>query len=399
MQLLAAIDKDRFQVFEVTKTSAEVVSSAAWTRQNDLVSSLTNAIGEHQLKNKPLIFGLASELCLACQFKLPTSTAKLRTEAIRFEAERYLPLSAEDFAATFSVSGADVFCVACDRSLVEALAAITPRTAAVLPLALMAARITAGRPESEESKQIAFQLDGRLETVIWAKGPRQWTSTPIDVDVSADASNESDVAAAISIDLAKLLTDSGMPSSSALSEIDLTADPTMLSSGNAQSEQSVQRLCQVIVLAAMVVVFAMLFRRNRIYEHIASVEQSQSEVFGSIFPKARPQGITRKLKSELTRRISFSREVGEWRQQFPEAGSSFVDALQVCLQQKEIVLRQLAVSGESAKIELGCRDKAQAAICVRSLAQAGFVVEAPVVKPHGRIYRATVVAARVEATE
>lgn len=89
----------------------------------DLQAVLTELIGGLPLSQ--VCFGLGSELCFSCRFSRPMSGKRLTHDALRFLAEDQLPISAEDFTCVLQADGEDVCCLAAERHVVQAAAAVT----------------------------------------------------------------------------------------------------------------------------------------------------------------------------------------------------------------------------------------------------------------------------------
>lgn len=398
MEYLVAVHQKSFDVLQISRDSSRTLHSAVWTSTDDLAVALKTFFAS-QSKPKRIVFGLGSELCLPCQFELPAVGVRTKPEVLRFAAEQFLPLSAEDFAATISIFDDRVFCVACERRLVESLHSTFHGSMVVVPLALMFAKLKAGRSKSETGQELTFAFAGRLESVTWNNGPQGWSSTEVCSEEGV-APNKAGLSASVdSADLSGMVSELGLPPNASVADINFLADPTLGLAGDSPGEASLQRLCQIVVLASIVVVFAMLFRRNRIYELTAEVEDSQVQLFRTVYSEGKPQGITRKLKSEVARRTAFANEHSEWQQQNPSTGPAFVAAIQTCLSVKQLALTKLEASGPTAKLEVTCRDKKQATSLAESLKEAGLVVEPPDIRPRGQMFSATIVAVDVETSK
>lgn len=171
---------------------------------------------------------------------------------------------------------------------------------------------------------------------------------------------------------------------------DLTNDVSLGAVGGAAGE-GVQRLCQILLVAAVVMIFALVSRRNRLAVELGTVEEQQLVAYREIFAGGRGQGMVRKLKGELSRRKSLSEEFGRWRSTHPAASELWSASVAAIAGRPLTSLESVRANGTRAEIDVRVRNRSQTSQLQMWLSDVGLLVEPPVVKPSGRAFRATLV--------
>lgn len=367
---------------------------AEWRNESELREAVVRLVNSLDRSPKAVCFAITSELCLSCRFTPPSSTMKLSSEAIRFVAEAYLPMAAEDFAAIFQAEQDAVFCVTAARNLLSSLTGSVSVATRVIPLALLIAEAAMLDRNNDDSTMLTFRHRDRIESLRWHNAVCEWWSEPIDETGPMIRSVASDVTTA-PVELQFDNQDEGIQSlattaidnvaTARLNTIDLLRDPVLDMQSLSDLDTTVQRICQTVVVSAVIAVLFLVNRRASIQEELIDVEQVQAAVFETQLPGAPPTGINRKLNSELVRQRALTEQTAVWAERHAGADTVFAEALQACLSVPSVALNNIEVTGKVVAMEVQGKTMDVGGSLQRALAERGLTAEVESTRPEDGI--------------
>ncbi len=384
--------------------------AASWG-DTSLAGALNELLEGLEVLPRNICFALSSELCLSCRFVLDSRAGRTTPEALRYATEEHLPVSAEDFAAVFHSRGSDVLCVVAERDLIAELAAATTGTTRVMPLSLLIAQSAVHDASSPHPVTVTFSDRNRREVIEWDSGPLNWRSdvtcgglearlTDVELfngtdprPLKFDEPNDTD-----SPDLTGLesfaFNAARSLSSARLNALDLLRDSFLGRTGVSKSNSAIQRCCQLLVFVSVIAVALLLRRQNALTTELAQVDDVQARVFHEIMPSVAPQGINRKLESELKLRTDILEQKAEWLAQREPSDELFARILTSCIQLKRTALNSIEVRNGIGTLEVEAQDARIANIVAQELAKVGLTSEPVSTTPINGLHvaRLTVVA-------
>ena len=341
--------------------SPSAIAKARWDDELGLDAAVGEWIEGLDHRPKTVCFAVTSELCLSCRFTPPSSAMSLSSEAIRFAAEAYLPMAAEDFAAIFHEDQDVVFCVTIARKLLNSLTGRVSAPTRVIPLALLVAAAAMLKHDDGDNQLLTFGYRDRLESLRWHNGVCEWWSEPVGaVDSRFDSTGSPSTETRVDLQFddqdqgIEHFVAKGIQSvpSARLNAIDLLRDPVLGRPTSSDGDATIQRICQTVVLCAFIAILFLVMRRTAVKDEIHRVVRIQEAVFESRFPGAQPTGINRKLRSELVRRRELTDQAVEWVDQHAGADDVFAKALQACYSIPSLAVSNIEVTGKVAVVEV-----------------------------------------------
>lgn len=357
------------------------------------------------------ILCLASIGCLAARMTSETVNGNSSREAMAFQLEELLPISAEQFVADFIPSRSGILGIAVDaeaiRPLVHALEAAGVSVRSIIPAALLATQHVLQAPSNQVGpnsvlvwpSEIAYDVvrvqDGVISDWLYVRGDSSileqnlWMlisgedqDVPVficrhgsDPESADDLQHYQRVAVPAFSEVVAVATRDVL-----IGQLMPTIDLRREKLASRTPYHSLQKLLAVAVAAACLLLMAMVagleYRCWQYEQSAQEYQQAMEQVFLQIFPKLQiPLGIRSRLESEHAKTVGLrdTKKIPE----VASAADTFREMLTALPETLRYRLTEISVQGRQLKMDGEVRSHGDAANLATALTETGFEVQPP----------------------